>query len=175
MIVMLAGLPGTGKSTLARALVERLPAAVIVSKDLLRAAAFDPSMTPYSAAQDDFVMELMLIAAAAHLRNGASTIFLDGRTFSREYQRQRVRDFAASIPAGTQIIECVCAEPMALGRIAADRAHPAVNRTVDLYHGAVRYFEPVPEPKLVADTGLPLEVCVEEAMASLMAASIRRR
>lgn len=175
MMVMLAGLPGTGKSTLVRALAERLPASAIVSKDLIRAAIFDPHLTPYSAAQDDFIMELMLHAAASHLRGGISIVFLDGRTFSREYQRQRVREFAASIGTETRIIECVCVESVVLSRIAASRTHPAVNRTVDLYHRSVHTFAPVPEPKLRIDTGRPLDQCVAEAIACLTAASSRSR
>lgn len=157
--VMLAGLPGTGKSTLARALAARLPQATVVSKDELRARFFDPRLTPYSAAQDDFVMELMLQIA----KSLSGVVFLDGRTFAREYQRQRVRD----VFPDARIIECVCAEAMALKRIAANRTHPAVDRTVDLYHRVGRYFAPIAEPKIVVDTGRPLEECVEVVLAAM--------
>ena len=42
MIVIMAGLPGTGKSTLAQALAQRLPGAVL-DKDAIRAALFEPA------------------------------------------------------------------------------------------------------------------------------------
>jgi hypothetical protein len=62
MIVLMAGLPGTGKSTLARELVRRTEGALL-SKDEIRAALFSPEDIEYSVLQDDFVMEVMLEAA----------------------------------------------------------------------------------------------------------------
>src|SRR5258708_1848329 len=62
MIVIMAGLPGTGKSTLARALSQCLPAAVL-DKDSIRASLFQPAYVEYSRLQDDFCQEIMLQTA----------------------------------------------------------------------------------------------------------------
>src|ERR1035438_7672853 len=62
MIVLMAGLPGTGKTTLARELAHRTQGALL-SKDEVRAALFSPEDIEYSVKQDDFVMEIMLDAA----------------------------------------------------------------------------------------------------------------
>ena len=83
MIVLMAGLPGTGKSTLARELAARVGASVI-GKDEIRHALFSARDLEYSTEQDDFVMGIMLQAAAWILRKDPGRIvILDGRRFSR--------------------------------------------------------------------------------------------
>jgi predicted kinase len=166
MVVIMAGLPGTGKSTVARALAQRLPAAVL-DKDVIRAALFTPERVEYSRVQDDFCQEIMLQAAAYLLgRNLSSYILLDGRTFSRRYQRERVLDFCLQLRTRWAMLECVCSEPTALARLekaATEQTHPATNRTADLYHQIRKAWQPIDNPKLVIDTEASLDSCVEHA------------
>jgi predicted kinase len=130
MIVLMAGLPGTGKSTLARALASRLDGSVL-SKDEIRHAIFSPAEVEYSTAQDDFVMQVMLEAAAWILKKKAGrTVFLDGRTFSRRYQIDQVIAVAGDLKQPWTILECVCSEESARSRIelqVATGEHPAGN------------------------------------------------
>ena len=91
----MAGLPGTGKSTLARALADRTGGAVL-SKDEIRAALFPPADIEFSTEQDDFCMEVMLMTAERLLqKNPRRMVFLDGRPFSRRYQLEWVMAWAA--------------------------------------------------------------------------------
>jgi len=170
MIVMMAGLPGTGKSTLAHLLDQRTSGAVI-DKDVVRAALFAPQHIEHSRLQNDFCQEIMLQTAGYLLAKRSSTyIFLDGRTFSRQYQRQRVIEFCSEVETRWAILECVCGEKTALGRLqraATEHTHPAMNRTPELYRHLRETWEPIDLPKLTIDTDNSSDFCALQAMRYL--------
>jgi adenylylsulfate kinase len=167
MIVMMAGLSGTGKSTLAAQLAAALPG-VVLNKDAVRAALFPPPYTEYSTTQDDFVVSLLLQTAAYLLDKAPATcVLLDGRPFSKQYQVEAVVAFAATQRTPLRIIECVTSDETARARIERDLAtgtHPAANRTFAMYLEVKARFQPIVQPKLVIDTEQPLEQCLALAL-----------
>jgi|SRR5215469_6491772 len=170
MIVLLAGLPGTGKSTLAQFLAERLNGAIL-SKDAIRRALFAPQGVEYSTAQDDFVLQVMLEAAAwIFQKDPARVVFLDGRTFSHRYQIDLVLKAAQDLHQPWHILECICSDDTARSRLeaqSASRSHPARNRNVDLYLEVKARFEPITLPKTVINTDHALQDCGQKALAAL--------
>lgn len=163
VIVIMAGLPGTGKSTLARAVAQRT-GAIVLDKDVIRAAMF-PTAVDYTFEQDDVVMGAMLSAAHYLLRyDREKIVILDGRPFSRNSQLRSVIDFADALPNEWRLIECVCREETARSRLETDKSHPAMNRNWDLYLAVKTRYEPKPQPKLVVDTDQRLPDCVEQAL-----------
>jgi predicted kinase len=170
MIVLMAGLPGTGKSTLARELAARTSGRVI-GKDEVRQALFPAEGIEYSSRQDDFCLQIMLETAAYLLqRDSNRIIFLDGRPFSRRYQIDNVVNAAAALHQNWRILECVCPEEIARQRLEEQSAlgtHPAGNRDYKLYLEIRSGFEAIERPKTVINTSQSLQNCVEQSLGAL--------
>ena len=170
MIVLMAGLPGTGKTTLARELARHTNGRVL-SKDEFRHSLFAPEEVEYSSRQDDFVLKIILQTTGYLLaRDPTRRIFLDGRPFSRRYQIENVIATADSRHQPWKILECVCSEEVARQRLEWDAGigvHPAGNRNYQLYLKVKARFEVITFPKIVIDTGDPLENCVWRALENL--------
>lgn len=167
MLILMAGLPGAGKSALSRALAAELGGTVI-DKDHIRASLFSPRDVEYSTQQDDFCMAVMLkVAGYLFRKDPARIVLLDGRTFSHAYQLKRATGFAEAIGQPWRILECTCSEPTARRRLADDSTHVAANRNFDLYLQVKSRFEEITLPKIVIDTDQSLETCVQQATAAL--------
>ena len=175
MLIAMAGLPGTGKSTLARALAEDLRVdgieAIVLDKDETRAALFPPPTIEYSAEQDDLCVEIMLQVAAFLLRRDPEqAILLDGRTFTRRSQVAHVTAAAERLRTPLIFIECRCDDATALQRLTEDRAqgrHLAANRNAALYLDLRAHADPLTMAHLVVDTDGPLEDAVRRCRAYL--------
>jgi predicted kinase len=165
----MAGLPGSGKTTLARELARRTGGRVI-SKDEIRHSLFLSDEIEYSSRQDDFCLQVMLETAGYLLaKNMERIIFLDGRPFSRQYQIANALGAATSLHQPWRILECVCSEETARKRLAeqANRDHPAANRNFELYLEVRSRFEAITLHKTMINTEDSLEMCLEHALAAI--------
>jgi predicted kinase len=161
LLVAMMGLPGCGKTTLARQIAAALPA-IILDKDTVRAALFPPTEIEYSTQQDDFCLNVMQ-QTAAYLLDKGRTVIIDGRPFSKRYQVDDLVDFCHKGLYPLKIIECVCSDENARQRLEADIAdhrHLAGNRTFAMYLATKAKAEAIVIPHLVVNTDRPLDICL---------------
>jgi predicted kinase len=166
--VLMTGLPGVGKSTLAVALAARLKG-VVLSKDAVRGVLFPGALTDYTLEQDDLCFNTVL-EAAAYLarRRRAEYFFLDGRTFSKRVQVEEAISAATDEDCSWKILYLVCPDEVAEHRLVESSVgHPALNRTAELYRRVKSAFEPIHHPKLEIDTSQPLETNIQQAVEYL--------
>ena len=154
MLIAMAGLPGTGKSTLAKSIAARLHA-LVYDKDEIRAALFPISEIEYSSRQNDFCVDL--IYQVFHFlveRNPERHLILDGSTFSRAGQIDRFYEAANRMKQPWRVLECIADESAVRQRMAAaGTGHRAANRSFELYREIKDAAVVVPPPKVVIDTG----------------------
>jgi adenylylsulfate kinase len=170
MIVLMAGLPGTGKTTLAHEVAREMRGRVL-SKDEIRHSIFAPDEIEYSSRQDDFCLQLMLEVAEYLLSHDPGRIiFLDGRPFSRRYQIENVLSVASELHQSWRILECICSEETARRRLQRDAAassHMASNRDFKLYLSVKARYETITLPKILIDTDQRLADCSNLARAAI--------
>lgn len=166
---MLAGLPATGKSTLARELARHVDRCAVLDKDRVRAALFPAPMTDYTADQDSLCVRAMIEAARYMTRNNlAGYVIFDGRTFSKKAQIEEVISSAEAAGAAWRILHLTCSDKAAEARLRApDPDHPAANRDAALYHRVKAAFEPIEREKLELDTSNGVDSVVKPALGRL--------
>lgn len=137
LLVALAGLPGAGKTELARRLAPVLGAA-IVDRDALRAAMF-----PHDDGRDDFRRRATIAAMSelsARLQRGESCI-ADGRTLARGRDREEVAALAQRHAATFALLWIDCPVEVAAARLGGQHDHPARDRNAGLLREVARRFE----------------------------------
>lgn len=165
MLIVMMGLPATGKSTLGALIAEALDG-VVLNKDVIRAAVFSPRVLDYTTEQDDLCMEMIYEAAGYILTHARGVpVVIDGRTFSRRKHIVRLVEATAAYAGPPRLIECVCDEDRARERLEGSPEagpHVAKNRDLALYRRLRDNAEAITLPHLVVDTG---ELSVAQSLA----------
>lgn len=151
LLVMLMGIPGAGKTTLASPLAERL-GAVVLSRDTLRPAVLPRS--DYSDDEKSFEVEIVRLAVGFNLTRGRSVV-VDGISFERARDVESFRRTADESEADCRGLLLDVTVEEASRRVEAQRergGHLAADRDAALVQRVAREFEPVPDWVIRIDT-----------------------
>lgn len=164
MLIIVCGLPGTGKSFLSRKLAERINAEYL-NTDRIRKKRF-PNPT-YSEEEKQKVYEEMFSCAGKLLSQGKNVI-LDG-TFFKKKLRQRAYKLAEENKSAYYIIECIAPSHKVEKRILERSGQNSESdANVCVYRNLKKEFEPIEEVHLTLDTSEPIEKQLSLVEAFLM-------
>lgn len=159
VVVALIGLPGAGKTVVARALEDQLGLRR-VCRDAIRHAMF-PKCS-YSFAEKRAAFRSMLLALEINCMLGESTV-LDGVTFTRHRDLMRVDSAIHRYGFRPVPIYLECPPDVARARIASDIEHDrhlARDRTPEIVSEVLVRFETPPSSALRIDASLSaVEMC----------------
>lgn len=177
MLVVLAGMPGVGKSTLARALAKHL-GAIVLDKDQIRDGVFPTAEVDYSDPQNALATDVVYLVAAYILeRDPGKLIVLDGKPYSREAQRLQARSLAHQTGSRFRLIHCVAPDEVVRRRLeqaaARDPQTLKADRTFAKYLRIKEAFEPISTGHLVVDTTADIDHQVEACSRYLRAPETR--
>ncbi len=145
LIILTCGLPGVGKTTLAKELAILLNAKVL-STDKIRKELFPkPS---YSRGEREMVYDVLLLLAKYLHESGVHCI-LDA-TFNKKRSRDEVKDVLQLSERGIITIECVCPEQIVLARL-KQRKGDYSDADFRIYKRMKKIFEPVDTPHITVD------------------------
>lgn len=161
-VIVLVGLPGAGKSTLAAALAGRLPDSRVLDKDQVRHVLFAPC--DYTSAERDVAFAAMLDAARYHLGRGRVVVF-DGLTFSRRTQVAAAEAVAREAGAFAAVIVCDVPVDLAIERCLADADHRASNRDPQLVRRVAAEMEEPSGDYLTLDMTGSVDALAASALA----------
>lgn len=171
VVVVFAGLPGTGKSTLARAVARELRA-VYLDKDTIKACVLKLARELKLERGEDLAgplsYELLVDLARDNLTLGLSVVLDSPAGYTRF--RDQVQQMAQATRVDLKVIECICTdETMLRARVEQGEPEQAAYRTRDweAYRHSRGRFERLSGPRLLVDTAESLALNVRKVLGYL--------
>jgi predicted kinase len=158
IILLFCGLPGVGKTTLARSVASRIGASVLSSDKIRKELIRYPT---YTRVEGRLIYDVLMLLTKYLTAAGIDCI-LDA-TFNRERSRKEVKRLCSN-DVQLYMIECTCTENVILERL-RNRKNNFSDADYSVYSKMKSIYEPVQESHLVIDTSLPSDVNVQKILS----------
>ena len=151
MIVIICGLPGTGKTTIAKKLASIIDA-VVLSTDKIRKELI-PNPT-YQRKERELIFDVMVLLAK-YLHSSDKNCILDA-TFNKEYSRNQVKNDLKLSENRFFVVECTCLEKIILSRL-ENRKDDYSDADIFVYQQMKKIYEPITSKHITIDTSQDAE------------------
>jgi predicted kinase len=169
VIILFCGLPGVGKTTLARSVASLIDAPLLSSDKIRKEMIYYPT---YSNSERRLVY-VVLVLLAKYLSGAGLDCILDA-TFNRERSRIEVKEKLSQNDVRLFVIECMCPEDVIIRRL-RERKHDYSDADYSIYAKMKNIYEPVQGEHLVVDTSLPTEISVQKILIYVFGKGERHR
>lgn len=170
IVILLVGLPGVGKTTLARQLAPMI-GAVVLNRDEMRDAIFPEEFLDYSREQNQVGTDALFgVLGYLLARPRPPFIIVDGKPFSRRSEVEHAKAVVEQADARLRIFHCVAPSEVVARRLRDGLADPKNVRAERHPEKAARIrgeFEPIDQPHFTIDTSGPSEVVLRECLRFL--------
>ena len=161
MLILISGLPGTGKSRISRELSSKL-AAVHISSDSIRKKMLEKRT--YSEEEKALIYKEMVSQVSSSLSEGKNVVA--DATFYRESLRREMREAANNAGTDFFIVECILPEEKVKERISSRRGGDSEAKFAE-YLIVKKAFEPFTGQRITIDTSLSVEESVQTILRSV--------
>ncbi len=146
MLVIICGLPGVGKTTVAKNLAPLIDASILSTDKIRKEFISNPT---YQREERALIYDVMILLAK-YLHQAGRNCILDA-TFNKEYSRNQVKNMLKISDDQFFIVECTCPEKIIFSRL-KNRKDDYSDADVSVYQKMKKIYEPVKGKHITVDT-----------------------
>ncbi len=146
MLVIICGLPGVGKTTIAKNLAQLIDASILSTDKIRKELISNPT---YQKEERALIYDVMILLAK-YLQQAGRNCILDA-TFNKEYSRNQVKNMLKVSEDQFFIVECTCPEKIIFSRL-KNREKGFSDADVSVYQKMKKIYEPVKDKHIAVDT-----------------------
>lgn len=174
LVLLLVGLPGAGKTTLARRLAPAIDA-VTLSRDDIRDAIFPEALLDYSSEQNQVGTDALLgVLGYLLAKPKPAFIIVDGKPFSRKAEIATVKQLVEASGARLLILHCIAPQAVIEGRLQrglSDARNVRAQRDPEKAARIRAEFEAIDLPHVVVDTSRDQQDVLALCLAAIESAT----